>query len=101
MLQSDEMAINKSKSSAWLTAHVVVYSLCLCFLLPYFAYIGFDNGWAWVMVNYLAHWITDYFTSRLNAWLYARSRHYFFVAIGFDQAVHLTTLVGTYAWLSV
>jgi hypothetical protein len=83
------MAINKSRSNWWLTAHVATYSLMLCFL-----------GWKVALLNGAAHWLIDYVTSRANARLWAaQQRHWFFVCIGFDQFLHTSLLLWSITWL--
>ena len=89
LLQSDKMALNKSSSNEWLAIHVGIYTL------PFFIF-----GWQFALINGAAHFITDYFTSRYAKRLWIREeRHWFFVIVGLDQAIHLTTLVVTYELL--
>jgi len=88
-LQTDKMAINKSTSNRWLLAHVTCYSL------PFLLF-----GWRFALVTFCLHFVTDYFTSRGTSWLWKHEkRHWFFCLIGFDQAIHLTTLILTYHFL--
>lgn len=88
-LQTDAMAINKSSSNKWLAIHVGIYAACLIPFGPVFA-----------LVNFALHFVTDWVTSRMTSRLWkAGRRHEFFVVIGIDQALHLTALVLTYAWL--
>lgn len=109
-LQTDQMALGKSKNRQDLTDHVFVYSLCFLFW-----------GLPFACVTFLTHWITDYFTSRATSklWFFrptgvffnaggdrsemwipkGGSRHWFFVMIGFDQLIHFTTLALTYHYV--
>lgn len=88
VLQNDKMAHNKSSSNKWLSIHVAIYTL------PFFPF-----GWQFALLNGAAHWITDYFTSRATTALYKRGEnHWFFVVIGFDQAIHMTCMVLLYQY---
>jgi hypothetical protein len=88
LLQTDKMALNKSKSNYWLT--MVVFEAQNWLLAA-----------KWLGINACLHWLTDFNTSRLTSILWQRGqRHWFFVAIGFDQVVHYACLMGTYAWLT-
>lgn len=89
VLQSDWMAINKSKSFLPLLVHVAIYDMC---------FWGF--GWKFAAITFAAHFIQDALTSRLNSKLWAaEKRHWFFVAVGFDQLLHTYQLTLTYLWL--
>ena len=110
LFQTDWMALNKSKSNKALTIHAAVYSLL---------FLAF--GLRFAAITFLAHWITDYFTSKwtsklwffrelpatvqyegeepIHLWEYVDGkRHWFFVAIGFDQLIHFVTLALTWRY---
>lgn len=90
VLQSDWMAVNKSKNS-WLGSkamgtHILIYTLTL---IPFF-------GIKFAILNGVFHCITDIVTSRVTSWAWQLGkRHLFFVIIGLDQAIHLTCLALT------
>lgn len=82
VMQTNEMAQNKSTSLRWLTIHICVYTTF---------FVAF--GWQFALINGAAHWIVDFFTSKATSYLWKKKEvHYFFVVIGFDQALHLTIL---------
>ena len=86
VLQIDKMSLNKSKSLYWLGVHSIIYGI----LFLYF-------GWIYALVNSILHFIVDGITSRINKrLLLLESKHWFFVGIGFDQAIHLTLLLISY-----
>lgn len=97
LLQTDKQAKGKSKECRWLLAHTCNYSLVwlgFIFVFPIQPVLLF------VLITFMAHTITDYFTSRLNSKLWAEGKvHYFFVSIGFDQLLHYTQLLITYQLL--
>lgn len=89
VIQTDKMAKGKSSSNIWLSMHVFVYSLPMLWF-----------GWQFAAVNFVGHFVTDYFTSRATKKLWENGEvHNFFVVIGLDQAIHMTTLILTYWWL--
>lgn len=97
VLQTDEQAKGKSKDNKYLTAHVMTYSICWIPFALFF--LGASSVW-FILITYTCHWITDYFTSRLNSRLYAKGDiHNFFVSVGFDQVLHYTQLILTYLLL--
>jgi hypothetical protein len=83
MCQSDWMALNKSKRLWPLTVH------CLVYTIPFTA-MGMDFA---IKIG-LAHFLTDYYTSRATSALWIRGkRHWFFVMIGFDQLIHTLVIM--------
>lgn len=79
ILQTDWMAINKSKSMQALLAHTSLYSLVF---LPFY-------GVSFALITFMLHTVQDYLTSRLTSRLWqANERHWFFVAVGADQLLH-------------
>lgn len=89
VLQTSWMAENKSSKNFPLLVHVLVYSL------PMFVF-----GIEFALVNLVLHFITDWVTSRWSKYYWKQGEvHNFFVVIGLDQAIHMTTLILTYKWL--
>ena len=82
ILQFDKMAINKSRSIKYLILH------CFLYTIPFLIF-----GWKFAVLNGCLHFLVDLIASKLTTYLYTiKKRHWFFVTIGFDQAVHLTCL---------
>lgn len=102
MCQSDEMAVNKSKSNYWLTIHVTVYSTVtflgwlFCFFQPSYEYMA-SQYLEFTLFIFATHWITDYCTSRLSSKYFGKNEyHWGFVVVGFDQVLHYIQLLSAY-----
>ncbi len=86
--QSDWMAQGKSKKFLPLFIHCVVYSWVI--------YV-FSGNILFTLVNFLLHFVIDFFTSRVNSWLWNKKEiHWFFVGVGTDQFCHYLCLITTY-----
>ena len=99
--QTDQMAVNKSRSNYYLCLHVIVYTwwmFALSFL--YLHPTDIKTTLMWTGANMVLHWVTDFWTSRINSWLWQQERrHDFFVMVGLDQLIHYTCLLSLYAVL--
>jgi hypothetical protein len=111
LLQTQDMATQKSKSLYWLTQHVKSYMFGM---LPITGLIIFCGGtlggcFSWWIINGALHWCTDYATSRWTSKLYATQQFYtpnkylkilnfpaFFSVIGLDQWIHYACLFTTF-----
>lgn len=102
VFQTDKMARGKSKNWNDLLSHTGTYSFIWFCFVPFYVLLNLDTYVEWtgtlfVLITFIAHTITDYFTSRLNSKLWAKGDvHNFFVSIGFDQVLHYTQLLLTY-----
>lgn len=119
-LQTDKQAKGKSKNWNDLLNHTITYSLVWlfiggCIYLQQFKPYNKEHneimnqywnhyiplGLLFVLITFIAHTITDYFTSRLNSKLWAKGDvHNFFVSVGFDQVLHYIQLFLTYYLLT-
>lgn len=98
ILQSDKIAIAKSSDWMALTMHVCLYMAPFFLLLFWITPAAMG---AFLFVNWIGHFLTDAVSSRVCTKLFkAGERHWFFVVIGADQAIHLTTLFATFVWLA-
>ncbi len=82
-LQTPNMSLKKSKNIWFLLYHIIIYSIPFLIFLPF----------KFVLVNSLSHFLVDFITSKSTHYLYEKKKyHWFFVVIGFDQALHLSIL---------
>ena len=102
ILQTRKQAENKSKSNFWLSLHVINYFAGFVILMLIVAVARGDvlvqtrPILIYCIVNALAHWVTDFFTSRWTSYLWREKEiHSFFAVIGFDQLIHTVTLLST------
>jgi hypothetical protein len=114
VLQTDKQAKGKSKNWTDLLMHTTTYSF-IWFIIGIvyffnnadFVNLGLYNDDLFARcviifpgITFIAHTITDYFTSRLNSKLWEQGKvHNFFVSIGFDQVLHYLQLFLTYYYL--
>lgn len=99
ILQTDWQAKNKSTNNKALLWHTVTYSIF--WILPIkFCGLTLEEALAFACMTFIFHTITDFFTSRLNSYLYKQNKiHWFFVSIGFDQILHYIQLIITFKLL--
>jgi hypothetical protein len=89
LLQSDWMALNKSKNWDALSQHVLVYALTIGVGFGWYTSLDFTTAVDMTCLVFTMHILTDAITSRITARLYAaKQNHWFFVVIGFDQLLH-------------
>lgn len=105
VLKSNWEERNKHKDIMALFSHIVGYSISLVtafFLMLWFGLVLYPAQdltlvlLTWLIINIITHFIVDYFTSKLNSRLWARGNmHNIFLAVGFDQLLHILILVGS------
>ena len=100
IFQSNWMAINKSSRIQALLSHIVTYTTVLGLfiaVLSFYRGVQFIGSCVFLSVNTLAHFITDFITSRITSNLWKQEkRHAFFITIGFDQLAHVVVLIWTF-----
>lgn len=97
VLQARWIGLNKSKKESVLALHILIYVAAMWLMtLP----IGLPL-WFFV-VNGIAHWITDWCSSRLGGYFYKKENLYmFWNTIGFDQLAHGAVLLYTLGMVSM
>lgn len=96
VLQSHWMAVNKSENWYALSLHVLVYTSAMTMFASFFV----QELVLFFYITFILHFVTDAITSRITKRLWANGDvHNFFVVIGFDQFLHVTTLVATVMFL--
>lgn len=92
VLQSRWMAENKSSNVTALMTHVSIYSLCF---LPLIYFTDSILLFVFLVWNFVTHCIIDFFTSQWTTKFYQEKRmKAFWNTIGFDQFLHVVTLMG-------
>lgn len=111
VFQTDKQAKGKSNNWSDLLSHTFNYSfvwwvmglIYLAFSFKQFPIQPTSNLLPILyfgIITFICHTITDYFTSRLNKYLWNKGRvHDFFISIGFDQLLHYFQLFLTYKLL--
>lgn len=106
VMQTHWQATNKSTNNKALLYHTLTYTFiwyCIGVFYP-LTHLDTYHEWAltkFVIITFVAHTLTDYFTSRLNSYLYKKGDiHNFFVSVGFDQVLHYAQLFLSYYFLT-
>lgn len=98
-LQTHEQATLKSTSVKWLSYHVGVYSL-IWFIASYTYFLDFEKALRFFFITFLAHFLTDYATSRIGKPYWdKKDLHNGFVIVGLDQVLHYIQLYYTFKFL--
>lgn len=107
IFQTRYIADNKGKNNYVLTLHVFIYTLTLFVGICAYTAIRQDffgvhpsyDRWdvsIFLVANFVLHWITDFTTSRITKYFWAKQDiHKFFATIGFDQMLHQICLLVT------
>jgi hypothetical protein len=112
VFQDEKWALGKSKNWKDLLSHTFTYSIIffglLSFMNPLFNVgLTFYMGFYFFIITFIAHTITDYFTSRIVSKMFENKRYGSsipniggFTIIGFDQILHYIQLFLTYYYLT-
>ena len=120
-MQTNKQANEKATKFSSLLAHTVNYAWVMTIIIGFYElFIMNGNSMRWFVfgfVTFVAHTVTDYFTSKINKKLApkeykvdinfkeyvcfpeGRNYHNFFVGVGFDQTIHYITLLLTLYFL--
>jgi hypothetical protein len=101
VFQDEKWALSKSKNWSDLLSHTSVYSIV--WIIPMFFMLPLNHVLVFWFITFLAHTITDYFTSRIVSKKF-ENKHYgsaipnfgAFTIIGIDQLLHYIQLFTTY-----
>lgn len=105
IFQDEKWAVGKSKSFSSLVQHTTMYSIIWVFPVHIISE-DFFKSLVFVLITFIAHTITDYFTSKIVSKRF--SDEYYgspipnlgaFSIIGFDQVLHYIQLIITWNWL--
>jgi hypothetical protein len=99
LLQTDYQAKNKSTDFTVLISHTFTYSLAFTFICSgLLTSLGYDYPTLFYpqlfAITFVTHTQIDFITSKITKKLWEEGdTHNFFVVIGFDQLLHLITLI--------
>jgi len=112
LMQDEKWALGKSKNMNDLLNHTLTYSIlssvCLLFLMG----SVFDKNITisflyFPFITFVAHTVTDYFTSRIVSKMFAQNKYGSpipnfgaFTMIGIDQVLHYVQLFYTYQFIN-
>lgn len=100
-LQTHEQAQRKSKDNLYLLYHVLTYSITW-FFASLIWYEKVSIALLFALFTFIAHYITDYFTSRWASKYFGnKDYHHGFMVIGFDQILHYVQLLLTFMYLDL
>ena len=98
-LQTHEQALGKSQKWIPLLQHTGLYALVFFFLM-FMWYVRFEMSFVFAVITFIAHTITDYFTSRIARHFSEKEDyHNMFVVVGFDQILHYLQLWFTHIFV--
>jgi hypothetical protein len=95
--QSDKIAKAKAKDFDALFSHCAIYATFMTVWCVMGMWIPYTTWGLFVFAYavFLSHITIDYFTSKLNSYLYGKGQvHNFFVSVGFDQWLHYASVFG-------
>lgn len=115
LLQSREVATNKSSKLSYLGEHLIILHLTISILL--LPVVGLIKAVTFSLLNVLIHGVIDWYIWRVYKWNVMRQikkafpngnwieigklfkyyeDHWFYATIGFDQLLHVITLIVLY-----
>lgn len=90
VFQKEKWAKTKSSSMISLSLHCLTYGVIMFIVMPFLSPM-------WAIFNMLAHFVIDYFTSRIMKPLWEKEQfNDFFFYLGLDQAMHYLILFSSY-----
>lgn len=105
IFQAEEWSLGKSKTIAPLLKHTVTYS-SIWFIAIWLISFDLKSSILFTIITFIAHTITDYFTSRIVSKKFAEGYYGSpipnfgaFSTIGFDQVLHYIQLILTWSFL--
>lgn len=104
VFQDAQWARDKSNSAVALTTHVCTY--CLVWIIP--AWYLLSYNWVWfILITFIAHWFTDFVTSKIVKNLFNTNKIGTsvpnlgaFTMIGLDQVLHYLQIYYTINFLT-
>ncbi len=99
LLQGTRLSRHKAVKASWLLFHVGIYTVFFIALSPVLLGLTFMQGLVFSLINGAAHFVIDFFTSKLKKIYWHEHEGKYIAVVSFDHILHLLILIFTFIYL--